>query len=197
MIISNITRLKNGKYSINIDDKSYEFDEDIVVEYRLVKGSEVNDEILANALNKNRFIEYYHKAINYALGYGKSSNEVIRYLVEKGLSIDESKKIVADIILKGLINDETLAINLVNYYAKKSYGILYIESKLFEKKISKEIIKKAINSIDYDIYYEALNKLYIKAKDKYIGTDFEVKMKIKRYLSQRGYTSDDINNIEG
>lgn len=197
MIIDKLTKLKNGKYSIIINGKSYELDEDIIVEYRLVKGAEINDEILLNALKKNDLVGYYHKAIKYALSYEKSSFEVYNYLIDKGLSETEAAKIIEEIVAKNLINDENIAINLINYYIGKSYGTNFIINKLKEKKIDKDIIHNAINNIDYERYYASLNKIYNKCKNKYSGNEYEVKMKIKKYLLSRGYTIDEILTIKG
>ena len=72
-----------------------------------------------------------------------------------------------------------------------------IKKKLFDKGFTKEVIDNELEELDYDLYYDFLNKFYIKNKDKYNKYDsYMAKMKLKSYLLQRGYTISDINNLD-
>lgn len=195
MIVDSLTKNKNGSYNVIIDGKSYTFDEEIVVEYRLVKGKEVSKDSLSNALSKNELMEYYYKALNYSINYGKNSNQLKDYLREKGLEDYKIALIIDMLISNKAIDDKAIIISITNTYIRKSYGKLLIKQKLIERKFSKDLIEYAISNIDYDLYYDSLNKLYNKVKNKYDGDKYTKKMKLNKYLASKGYTFDDISSI--
>ena len=133
-------------------------------------------------------------ALAYAIRYGKSSSSVTEYLLEKGLSINDSKKIVLELINKKIINDNELIVSITSSLIRSGNGILLIKNKLYEKGFSKELIDYAISEIDIDEYNNALIKLYNKIKDKYQKFDEKIrKYKIKNYLLSRGYLLDDLD----
>ena len=44
MIIEELRRLKKNNYSITVNGESYILDEEIILEYRLVKGREITED---------------------------------------------------------------------------------------------------------------------------------------------------------
>ena len=197
LIISNVAKIKNkNKYNVTIDNKCYTFDEDIILEYKLLKNHEIDDDILNKALESNDLHDYYEKALSYALKYAKSSNEVYYYLIDKGLDNEKAKEIVNKLMERKLIDDKKLIEGLVYSLVRNYNGKLMIYEKLKQKRYDKKLIDEAISNIDYDLYFEALNNLYNKIKSKYDKYDDYVrKNKIKQYLYQRGYEYSDINEI--
>ena len=80
MIVTNLKKLKNNNYLVTIDDEDYKFDEEIILNYRLVKGKELDEKTLKDAIIKNNIALYYNKALNYVAKYQKGSNEIYDYL---------------------------------------------------------------------------------------------------------------------
>lgn len=196
MIITKLIKNKKN-YTIIVDDNvSYEFDEEIILEYRLVENKEINEEILVQAKEKNRVISHYYKAMNYALKYGKNKAQIYDYLKEKGLANSEITMVISMLEKNEIIDENRLINSIVDSYIRRCYGVIYIESKLYEKQYNKEAIQTVIEAIDYDLYYENLNRLYEKIKDKYDGNSYEKQVKIKRYLLSRGYTYNDLNALD-
>ena len=197
-IIKSLSKIKNkNEYKVIIDDKEYIFDEDTILEYRLFKDKEIDDNTLNLAKRDSELSKYYNQAVNYAYRYGKNHNEVFYYLIDKGLDNDSANNIVDKIKSKKLINEAELINSYIYSYAKAYNGKKMIEEKLKNKKFDKELIADAIKSMDYDLYYEALAKLYEKIKHKYDKYDDYIKrQKIKQYLYQRGYDSSDISTLD-
>ncbi|MBR6071872.1 MAG: RecX family transcriptional regulator [Acholeplasmatales bacterium] len=199
-IVKSVSKIKNkNNYNVIIDDKSYIFDEDTILEYKLFKDKEIEEIILDKALESSNIHLYYDKALKYSLKYAKGSKEVYQYLIEKGLDCDKSRKIVDKLVEKRIIDDSKIVEGIVYSLVKSYNGKKMIYEKLKQKKFDVSIINEALNNIDYDLYIEYLNKLYEKIKDKYNKFDDYIrKNKIKSYLYQRGYDSNDISliNIE-
>lgn len=188
---------KNHYYDLIIDDNKYLFSEEIVLKYRLVKGKEISDEILKLAISDNSFSKYYDMALNYSIRYGKSSNAIRSYLIEKGLSNDDSMKIVNQLIIKKIIDDKKLILSITSALVKNCNGVLLIKNKLYEKEFSNELIELAISSIDIEEYNNSLIRLYNKVKAKYQKYDDKIrKYKIKNYLLSRGYLSYDLDILD-
>ena len=198
MIVSNLKQLKNKNYLVTIDGNDYKFDEEIILKYRLVKGKELDEKTLNEAILKNNIAIYYNKALNYAAKYQKGSNEIYDYLKKYELEDKDIYQIIDKLKNIKIINDDKLINDLVSSLVYKGNGINMIKEKLYQKKFNSNLIDEALKQINYDDYYDALNKLAIKAKEKYKKeeNEYKKKIKIKNYLLQRGYTYSDIENID-
>ncbi len=194
MIVKKLVK-KNNIYYVSIDDKVYPMDEEVIVKYRLVQGKEISENILEEALQKNDIASFYNKALNYAIQYGKSQQEVYDYLFAKGLKSKEITEIIKELNRVKVLDDERLISSMTDSLVRKCNGKLLIERKLKEHKFSPDLITKALEEMDKQLYLEALNRLYDKIKDKYKDEPYVKKMKIKRYLLTRGYTYEDIGHI--
>ena len=197
MIVKNLKKNKN-KYVVTIDNTDYTFSENIIVKYRLVKGKEIDNQTLKSAISENDYDSLYLKAERYAINYRKSEKEIVRYLKNKECDNQTIQKIVLKLRSLKLIDDSSLVIDLANSLVKKYNGKKMIEAKLKEKGINDELIDMALDNIDYDLYINYLEKLYLKVKDKYnkFDDDYIRINKIKAYLISRGYSYNDIALIK-
>lgn len=198
MIVKSLKRIgKTNKYNVIIDDITYKFNENIIVNYRLVKGKEVTEDILFKAIKENDYDTLYLKAERYVITYNKSEKEIRRYLKNKDANPNDIENIILKLRKNKLIDDSSLIIDLINSLIKKYNGIKMIESKLYQKGFDEALIKKTIFEIDYDLYCNCLNILYNKIRNKYDKYDDYTRInKIKSYLLQRGYTYSDIADLK-
>lgn len=198
MIVEKLEAKANGKnirYICQIDGIEYSFSEDVILEYRLVNGKEINQSILDEAIKKNDLSFYYDKALNYAYKYSKNSVEIYDYLLNKGLVNNEIAEIIDKLKKIKIIDDEKLAKDLASYYARSGNGRLMISKKLYERKFNDSLIDIGLSSIDEDEYYKAMLKIYQKALSKYKLDNYNDKMKLKRYILQRGYSISELNYL--
>ncbi len=198
MIVKSLKRIgKTNKYNVIIDDITYKFNENIIVNYRLVKGKEVTEDILFKAIKENDYDTLYLKAERYVITYNKSEKEIRRYLKNKDANPNDIENIILKLRKNKLIDDSSLIIDLINSLIKKYNGIKMIESKLYQKGFDEALIKKSLFEIDYDLYCNCLNILYNKIRNKYDKYDDYTRInKIKSYLLQRGYTYSDIADLK-
>ena len=82
MIVKEVRKLKTN-YQVEFQNGyKLTIDEDTLVQYRLRPGIEVESvEVLQKAMEKHKLL---NKAIKFA-SYGKSENQVIKYLNEQGM----------------------------------------------------------------------------------------------------------------
>ena len=188
---------KPHKYNVIIGTISYIFDEEIIIEYNLYSGKEIDDDILDKALAENDIQDYYDKALKYSLKYAKTAGETLSYLMDnKGLDYASSIKIIDKLKSRKLLNDEALINQVIYSLIIGSNGKLMIREKLKAKKFDSKLIDEALKNIDYDLYYEALAKLYKKIEHKYDKDSDYIRInKIRNYLYRHGYTQDDIRDL--
>ncbi len=197
MIVKSLKRLANNKYKVLIDNEEYKFNENIIVNYRLVKGKEVTRDILNLAIKENDYDSLYLKTEKYVITYNKSEREIIRYLKNKNATPDTINKIILKLKKNKLIDDSNLINDLINSLIKKFNGIKMIEAKLHQKGFDDDLIKSSLSVIDYDYYCNILEILYNKIRNKYDKYDNYTRInKIKSYLLQRGYTYSDIQTLK-
>lgn len=175
---------KNNNYKITFsNDLELILNEEVVLKYRLVKNKELEDDIIDNIIEDNRYYEAYTKALKYLSTYIKSSKQIYEYLIKKEYSSEISNEVINNLKDNGFIKDDDIKNNYVSELVRDGYGRLMIISKLKQKGLSTDII---INDIEYE---EALERIALK-KLKTLKDDKE--NRLKRYLLGRGYTLSEI-----
>lgn len=79
----------------------------------------------------------------------------------------------------------------------KKWGVNKIRAGLIQKRIKSDVIAREIKEIDADVYQENLRSLFEK---KIINladykTDYQQKSKVVRFLSSKGYTSEEVYDL--
>ncbi len=122
----------------------------------------------------------------------RSHQEVRNKLYELGCKTPEVEELIAELVEKGLLNEEQYARAIARgKFRMKQWGRVKIIQQLKLQKVSDYCIKKAMTEIDAEEYYETLKKLAIK---KWKELKSEKQQPIKRnktfrYLQQKGYES--------
>ncbi|MBQ9520149.1 MAG: RecX family transcriptional regulator [Acholeplasmatales bacterium] len=192
--VTELKKNKKGFYDVTIDKKKYELSENIVVEYRLVKDKEIDSKLLSDVVYKNELDKYYNKAIDYTLKYQKGSKEIEYYLEKKGLNKNDISYIIDKLKEKKVLNDNTIIKSLIYALYNKQNGRMLIRVKLLERGFKKDDIEAELSKIDFDAYFEGLQKLYKKIQHKYDKyDDYKRIHHIKSYLYQRGYLQSEID----
>ena len=124
--------------------------------------------------------------------------EVRNKLYELGAKTPEVNEFLAEVIEKGLLNEERFARAIARgKFRLKQWGRKKIVQQLKQKQISDYCIKKALTEIDADEYEAVLRKLATQKwnelkKEKNQPTK---KMKTMRYMLQKGYEADMVLQI--
>ena len=191
MTTTQIKKVKD-KYKITLGDESVLVTEETVLKFKLVNPKELPN--LDEIKKYDLFETYKNKAISYQVRYAKNSKEVISYLLDKDLDLEEATLIVEDLINKKILNDQLIANNVASSLARNSNGLLMIKMKLKNRQFDDEIITIAIDNISEDDYNLGLDKIITKANNKYskLEDSYIRKNKIQEYLYRHGYVGIDI-----
>lgn len=139
--------------------------------------------------------ESIYRFCNYQL---RSHQETRNKLYEIGCKPPEVEELIAELIEKGLLNEEQYARAIARgRFRLKQWGRVKITQYLKIHKVSDYCIKKAMTEIDANEYYETLQKLAAK---KWLELKSEKQLPIRknktfRYLLQKGYEGGLISDI--
>lgn len=188
MIISNLKKINNSIYEVEIENKSYKLTLESVLKYRLFKGYEISEDDFSKCLEDNDFELIKTKAYSYYLRYQKNSYEVINYLKERNIDINLAEEVVKSLIDENKINEYMLALNVSETLARNSNGKYLIKYKLKSRNFKEDIIDMAIDNINLDDINYGYEKLLKKLNEKFHKlNDYEKKYKIKESLYKHGY----------
>lgn len=127
----------------------------------------------------------------------RSHYEVRNKLYDLGANTKEVEETIATLIEKDLINEERFARAIARgKFRLKQWGRIKIKVQLKQHKISDYCIRKAMSEIDPEEYEATILKLTVKKWVAYKGVKNAVhrRMKVVRYLMQKGFETDLANN---
>ncbi len=191
---------KNPKrFNIFLDgDFAFGADEDLVVEYRLITGKELNtdlvDELLFEA-EVGKLMERMYSLFNIRQ---RTEKEVRTYL--KNLSFKRKVKdkdeisdqaiesLIKKLKQKRLLNDAEFAKAWVESRRKtKQKGRIALRAELFQKGVDREIVEEALE-IDEESEMHLAGKALEKYLEKLKGLpDFDKRKKAYQFLMRRGF----------
>ena len=137
------------------------------------------------------------KAADYCAYQERSQQEVRDKLYSYGLHQDEVEDVLADLIVDGFINEERFARAYVGgKFRMKGWGRRKILQGLKQHRISEYCIKKGMEEIDPDAYYDKLRSHAERKLPSLRGqTEYIQKGKLTQHLMMKGYENDLIREV--
>lgn len=132
------------------------------------------------------------KAANWCAYQERSQQEVRDKLYEWQMKPTEVEEIISTLISENFLNEERFAMTYVSGKFKiKKWGKIKIKQGLKLKRVPEPIIKKALNSIDGNEYFETLKAL-LEKKQRIEKEMNKVKRQFKlvNYLHSKGFEKD-------
>ncbi|SFB16828.1 regulatory protein [Lentibacillus halodurans] len=202
--ISRITTQKKHKdrYNIFLDDgkaEKYGFsvDEAILIEYRLRKNMELDDETIKALIHKDTLHKSYTLAINFLSYRMRSKKEIYDHLVKKEVDDEHISKIMEKLIAEGLVNDRQFADAFVRTRMQtSSKGPMLIKQELMQKGVDEPIAGEAADLYTYDVQYEKAKKL--AEKKLHSGNRKSFRQQIQQLqgtLMQKGFSGDVVQAV--
>lgn len=190
MKINKITKSKNGKYKIILDNKeSLTTYDDVILNNGILFKKELTSEELNKINVETNYYDIYNKTIKFISTKMRSLKEIIKFLDKKQVCEKDKEKIMTKLREINLINDERFAnayfqdrINLSND------GPYKIKQELKKHDIKDEVIENIYYKIDQNVVYEKLDKLiHKKIKNNHNKSKYILKQKIVNDLINLGY----------
>jgi regulatory protein len=147
------------------------------------------------------------KTINHAEALEKarklcSTEEKCRYDVRKklfdwGVNSGDTEKIINQLVADKFLDEWRFARMFASgKFRNNKWGKIKISYELIRKNIARNIIEDALRRIDAEEYLEVLKKELLK-KQRSISADddWDLKAKLHRYASSKGYENELINQV--
>ena len=138
--------------------------------------------------------EARQKIMSYCAMQERCHFEVEEKLKSWYIPYNISCDLISHLIEYNFLNEERFARSFARGKFKlKRWGKFKIKQKLFEKRVSKLCIKLGLTEISDEDYKTAIAELILKKEKGIIaGNKFERNVKLKKYLLQKGYEWQDI-----
>lgn len=135
-----------------------------------------------------------HSAVDLLSRRDHSRQELWRKLSPKASSADELESVLNDLTKRNWQSDERFAAMYVRARGNRGVGPLRLEKELCHKGISTELTSETMGIADTDWVNNAMEVGRKKARS--IGFDHpQLKLKLWRFLSYRGFSSDLIESV--
>ncbi|WP_067728741.1 recombination regulator RecX [Oceanobacillus damuensis] len=199
--ITRITTQVKHKNRFNIflstaNDEEYGFsvDEAILIEYRLRKGLELDDSMIATLVNKDTLHKSYTQAINFLSYRMRTKKEIMDYLVKKEVDAEHIDQIIKKLTDEKLIDDEQFAIMFVRTRMNNSSkGPKLIKKELIDKGVSAQIAESALEHYPFEKQYEKIIKLIGKKINSRKNESFRKQVQqLQTNLLQKGFSQEAI-----
>jgi regulatory protein len=143
----------------------------------------------------------YEEALKYSMNLCSKSerckSEVRAKLQGYKLNENDIERVLSDLVKEKFIDESRFAVMFSNDKLRlNKWGKIKIRYMLMQKSIPGEIIDDALNKIDSNEYEDVLTHEIIKKRSTIrSGSIWDVRSKLSRFASQRGFESDIIRKI--
>lgn len=116
-----------------------------------------------------------------------------------GISGNNAGKVISELIKEKFIDERRYANAFVrDKFNYNKWGKIKIASNLKMKRIPSDVIKEALDSLDYDDYRNMLEKLISAQRKKiHAKNQYDLKAKLMRYALSKGFESGLVYEILG
>lgn len=196
--ITRVSQQGLNRYLLEFSNgEQLEVHEDVLVRYRLLKGKEIDPQLLEELNYEEEILRGYRIAIHYISYRPRSVYEVKQHLQHKEIHAEHIATIIERLIEKQYLNDSDFAKKWVEYRLRhRPKGKFALAHELKEKGIPSSIIDEVLSNIDSDVEIERALQLGEKKLRQYKGGEWkEVRVKIIRFLTNKGYGMEIIMQI--
>lgn len=194
MKIRNIKKVGN-KYKIILDtDEVITTNDHVIINNNLLYEKKLNKKELEKIKEDTNYYENYDKILKMINRKIRSEHEIRKYLNKNEVSKIDQDKMINTLKEVGLINDEIFAESYVNDKINLTLdGPYKIKKELEDHQINSLYIENTLNNFTQDLIDCKLDKIINKkVKSNTKDTTYIFKQKMMLYLSNLGYSREDI-----
>ncbi|MBP2098541.1 recombination regulator RecX [Enterococcus rivorum] len=163
--------------------------EDILVKHRLLKGQELAESTIEAIKKAGSYDVGLQMSLNYLSYQLRSEKEILDYLREKEILLDDRKKIVEQLKTLNLLDDKSYSESYVRTQMRISdKGPKMIQQQLKKKGINEEDIQHGLTFFTLSEQVEVAVAAAEKAMKRYRDKSFKDSLqKVKLHLMQKGF----------
>lgn len=191
MIIQKMTQKRAKSYEITLDDqRTFIVSEDVLVKFRLLKGKEVDESLLAEIKKASAYDIGLQQALNYLSYQLRTEKEIAAYLKEKEIGAEDIQKICQYLKNQRLIDDVQYAKSYLQTALRlNDKGPTVIANKLKAKGIADNIIEEVLPLYTKEQQIEIAKKAAEKMlKRQSNQSHYQILQKCKLSLVQKGFS---------
>jgi len=167
-----------------------------LVDFDLFVGKEISQKEINEILEKDQKIKALEKSFRLLGIRPRSKKELEKKLKEKGFAEKIIKNTLKRLKELGYLDDRKFTQAWLEARKLSSKGKFVIQRELKEKGVNEEIIKKTLEDYKSEEEFERALKLAEKKRRAYKKLPFfEKKIKISRFLANRGFSWEIISRI--
>ena len=133
-------------------------------------------------------------ALNFLSRREYAVEELRSKLLSKNFPSEEVEAVIERLMLENLLSEERFVESFIRAKCEKGYGPLAIKNELFMRKVSEALIEQTFSQMNIT-WQENINKVFEKKFSTSDLTDLKEKNRCWRFLSQRGFTPDQIGQL--
>lgn len=196
-VIQSIKKEKTGYLLVTKSGIKIPLSEDSLVKHRLLKGSEVSEELLNQVKEEASFDIGYQKALNYLSYQLRSEKEIKDYLKKQEITPPQIKQIIDKLKDLSLLDDKVFAESYVRTAIRTTdKGPQGVKEFLMKKGVPSDFIDEALILFDDTHQLELGQKLGEKMARKYQKSSQKERInKIRQQLFIKGFKSDVISSV--
>ncbi|WP_090237485.1 recombination regulator RecX [Fictibacillus solisalsi] len=205
-VITKITTQKKNadRFNIYIDqgkgeEYGFSVDTDILIQFKLKKGLEINTEELKNLLYEDEIKKGFNTSLQYLSFRMRSVKEVRDYLKKKEYEDNAIEEVIKRLLEYRYLDDAEFALMFVRTRKNTtSKGVGVITRELSQKGIPQPVIEKAMKEFPLEEQIEAAVSFAQKKANQNKGlSSNERRNRISQQLLQKGHSWDVIEEALG
>ncbi|WP_019640232.1 regulatory protein RecX [Paenibacillus fonticola] len=188
--ITKVEALRRPKfrYRIYFGPYAIEVHEDVMIKYRMIKGTAFSKADLEEIIAADERQRSYGDALAYLSRKPRTAYEICLRLDEKGWSEGTASDVIRRLTQEGLVDDAAYAQEWVRQrVGSHGKGKLWVRHELQQKGIAKPLIEEALNEVSEEDEYDSAFQLGLKKWKSTKGELMERKRKTGAFLMRRGY----------
>lgn len=190
---------RRGRYNVYVDGKyAFPVAESVLVKFRLMKGMEVDQDLIKRVTTADQQAQAYAKILDYLSYQMRSASEVKKKLQDLETPPEFVDPIMAKLREHRLVDDHQYALSYVQTMMTTSLkGPGVIRRHLRMKKVGENDIDAALANFTSAQQVENASKLAKKLFKRYRNQPtFRQEQKVRQGLMTKGYSSDLFDHIK-
>lgn len=192
LTISSVERIKGryqARYRIYFDEYSLEIHEDVMIKYRMMKGSTFTRQDLESIVQADERQQAYSAALNALSHKPRTRFELKSRLLTKGWGETVIGEVLDGLEREGWINDNDYAQRWAEQRIRsRGKGKLLVRQELSQKGIAKPVIEAALGEVGEEEELHSALLLAEKRWSRTTGESVDKKRKIAAFLMRRGFS---------